>query len=557
MLYETVDNTSKMADSTPSKSDIEEIFKKLRAIPTNKTCFDCNAKNPAWASVTYGIFLCIDCSAVHRGLGVHLTFVRSTQLDTNWTWTQLRNMQLGGNANARKFFAQHNCTTTDAQQKYNSRAAMQYREKLAQASTQAMRHYGTKVFLPSPKNKIMLHLDENPASMLEEHNEIDFFKEHENFDLNSNESSTFIEENSVSVTNSVSANDNIEKDNQKVVPEIGSNSLGPTVKLSDSTSSSIPERKSTIGVRKAQIKKPGLGKKTGGLGAQRVKTNFDELEKSVAEASKESQVKDQQETTNKEEQEEISTRLAYQYEQNLNEHAKKVEERAKHLDPTKATQAERLGMGFNTRSGASHSALADMQTITQESSSKTVTTSESRTLDVERSLFISLDEFYEALSVPYISNNSKKSRSEEVVVIAEPEPPKRVGPSNRPNSIKNDNKTTTPESEAQRKFGSAKAISSDQYFQDSKDDGSWERKANLRRFEGSSSISSADYFGTGSSTSTSPTSSLSMRFSDGRSGVVDFDDVRESVRQGVNKVADKISSLANAAVSSLQDRCGI
>lgn len=124
-------------------------------------------------------------------------------------------------------------------------------------------------------------------------------------------------------------------------------------------------------------------------------------------------------------------------------------------------------------SGASHSALGDMRTITQETSSKTITASEPRPrdIDIERDLFISLDEFYAALSTPYSSNTNNKSRNEEVIVIAEPEPPKRIVPSNKVNVGKTDNKTMI-EGEAQKKFGSAKAISSDQYFQDSKDDDS-------------------------------------------------------------------------------------
>lgn len=56
-------------------------LEQLRLVDGNTTCADCGAPDPDWASLNLGVLLCIQCSGVHRQLGVHISKVRSTTLD--------------------------------------------------------------------------------------------------------------------------------------------------------------------------------------------------------------------------------------------------------------------------------------------------------------------------------------------------------------------------------------------------------------------------------------------------------------------------------------------
>ena len=113
-----------------TKRQIKKQLEELYTEESNSTCFDCDNKPAHWASISNGIYLCLDCSGEHRGYGIGVSFIRSVTMD-QWTQEQVNIMKVGGNQRLREFLTTYDMPENiDKKQIYCSKLMNFYRRQL-------------------------------------------------------------------------------------------------------------------------------------------------------------------------------------------------------------------------------------------------------------------------------------------------------------------------------------------------------------------------------------------------------------------------------------------
>ncbi|XP_053807198.1 arf-GAP with coiled-coil, ANK repeat and PH domain-containing protein 2 isoform X3 [Vidua macroura] len=140
----------------------ESALQRVQCIAGNAACCDCGLADPRWASINLGITLCIECSGIHRSLGVHFSKVRSLTLDS-WEPELLKLMcELGNDVINRIYEAKlekvgvkkpHSGSQRQEKEAYIRAKYVERKFVEKQAASVPLPEPGTKVLPPSQEEK--------------------------------------------------------------------------------------------------------------------------------------------------------------------------------------------------------------------------------------------------------------------------------------------------------------------------------------------------------------------------------------------------------------------
>ncbi|KAL8181748.1 UNVERIFIED_CONTAM: Arf-GAP with SH3 domain, ANK repeat and PH domain-containing protein 1, partial [Gekko kuhli] len=95
-------NMAFRGEQSAGENSLEDLTKAIiddiQRLPGNDVCCDCGSSDPTWLSTNLGILTCIECSGIHREMGVHISRIQSLELDKLGTSELLLAKNIGNNS---------------------------------------------------------------------------------------------------------------------------------------------------------------------------------------------------------------------------------------------------------------------------------------------------------------------------------------------------------------------------------------------------------------------------------------------------------------------------
>lgn len=87
-----------------NEKNLKADLDRMRKRPDNSVCADCGVNGTVWASVNLGVFLCLRCGSIHRGMGTHVSIPKGCTGTYLWGPDELENMRTHGNSRAQEIY---------------------------------------------------------------------------------------------------------------------------------------------------------------------------------------------------------------------------------------------------------------------------------------------------------------------------------------------------------------------------------------------------------------------------------------------------------------------